>query len=82
MLDIVNKQSFVDKEQARSLVLLHYFAYLHRNPDDPPDNNLNGFNYWVQQVEKSGDSSKLAQAFMASFEYEDVRKQPATEKNK
>lgn len=80
LLDIVNKQSFVDKEQARSLVLLHYFAYLHRNPDDPPDNNLKGFNYWVQQVEKSGDSSKLEQAFMASFEYEDVHKQPASVK--
>jgi hypothetical protein len=80
LLDIVNKQSFVEKEQTRSLVLLHYFAYLHRNPDDPPDNNLKGFNYWIQQVEKSGDSSKLAQAFMSSFEYEDVHTQPASEK--
>jgi hypothetical protein len=74
LLEIVNKQSFVAKQQARSLVLLHYFAYLRRNPEDPPDNNLKGFDHWVKQVELSDDSSKLAAAFMASFEYEDLHK--------
>jgi len=74
LLEIVNKPSFIERQQARSLVLLHYFAYLHRNPDDPPDNNLKGFDHWVKQVETSGDSSKLADAFMASFEYEDLHK--------
>jgi hypothetical protein len=59
-------------------VLLHYFAYLHRNPEDPPDNNLKGFDHWVKQLELSGDSSKLAAAFMASFEYEDLHKKPAS----
>jgi hypothetical protein len=74
LLDLVHKEPFIEKQQARSLVLLHYFAYLHRNPDDPPDNNLKGFDHWVKQIEMSGDSSKLAQAFMASFEYEDLHK--------
>jgi hypothetical protein len=69
--DVVNNKAFVDKEDARSLVLLHYFGYFHRNPDDPPDNNLNGFNYWLREVEKSGDPGRLARAFMASGEYED-----------
>jgi hypothetical protein len=70
LLDIVNTKTFVEKEDTRSLVLLHYFGYFHRNPDDPPDNNLNGFNFWIREVEKSGEISRLARAFMASGEYE------------
>jgi hypothetical protein len=49
-------------------VLLHYFGYLHRNPDDAPDKNLTGFNFWVREVEVSGDPSRLARGFMASGE--------------
>jgi hypothetical protein len=70
LLDIVNTKSFAEKEATRSLVLLHYFGYLHRNPDDPPDNNLSGFNFWVAEVEKAGQIGRLANAFMASDEYE------------
>jgi hypothetical protein len=70
LLDIVNTKGFAEKEATRSLVLLHYFGYLHRNPDDPPDNNLSGFNFWVAEVEKAGQIGRLANAFMASGEYQ------------
>ena len=70
ILNIVNNKAFVENEDTRSLVLLHYFGYFHRNPDDPPDNNLNGFDFWIKEVEKSGEISRLARAFMASGEYE------------
>lgn len=68
LLDIVNNHEFVVREDARSLVLLHYFGYLRRNPDDPPDNNLSGFNYWIKEVEVSGDNGRLTKGFMASGE--------------
>jgi hypothetical protein len=68
LLTLVNKREFVEKEETRSLVLLHYFGYLHRNPDDPPDGNLDGFNFWLREVDLSGDSGRLARAFMASGE--------------
>jgi hypothetical protein len=70
LLTIVNNRDFVKKEENRSLILLHYFGYLHRNPDDPPDKNLDGFNYWLRELEKSGETGRLPQAFMASGEYE------------
>ncbi|HEV7798752.1 MAG TPA: hypothetical protein VGO73_11380 [Pyrinomonadaceae bacterium] len=70
LLALVNRREFVEKEENRSLVLLHYFGYLHRNPDDPPDRNLSGFDYWLKEVEKSGDASRLTRGFMASGEYE------------
>ena len=68
LLAIVYNPDFVQKEDKRSLVLLHYFGYLHRNPDDPPDKDLEGFNYWLREVESSGEIERLTQAFMASGE--------------
>jgi hypothetical protein len=65
---IVNHRDFVEREQNRSLVLLHYFGYLHRNPDDAPDKSMDGFNFWLKEVEMSGDVDRLARAFMASIE--------------
>jgi hypothetical protein len=67
LLKIADDPRFVVLERERSLVLLHFFAYLRRNPDDPPDGNMNGFNYWVAEVKKHGGDD-LAKAFAASTE--------------
>jgi hypothetical protein len=69
LLTIVNHPEFIESEQNRSLVLLHYFGYLHRNPDDPPDRNMDGLNFWIEEVEKSGEIDRLTRAFMASIEH-------------
>jgi len=73
---IVNKQEFIDKENDRSLLLLHYFGYLRRNPDDPPDRDLHGFNFWLQQLAKSHDASGIAEAFKKSIEYHAIKERP------
>jgi hypothetical protein len=28
---------------------MEYLGYLRRNPDDAPDNNLSGFNFWLNK---------------------------------
>jgi hypothetical protein len=71
LLAIVKNANFAEREEKRSLVLLHYFGYLHRNPDESPDKNLDGFNFWVRELEVSGDVRRLTQGFMASGEYKD-----------
>jgi hypothetical protein len=73
-LAVVNNPDFAEREWKRSLVLLHYFGYLHRDPDAAPDGNLNGFNFWLKEVEGSGDVGRLARGFMASGEYKDRKK--------
>lgn len=55
------------REANRALVLFHFFAYLHRNPDDPPDLNLNGLEHWIQHLERHG-SGELTTAFSTSIE--------------
>jgi hypothetical protein len=68
-------EEYVRKDQTPSLVLLHYFVYLRRNPDDPPDDaSLKGFNFWVAEVEKSGDASRLSRGFASAYEHEGLKK--------
>jgi hypothetical protein len=69
LLAIAQTTALRDREEKRSLVLLHYFGYLRRNPDDAPDGNLDGFNFWLKEVESSGEIDRLPRAFMDSIEY-------------
>jgi len=72
---LVDDSRLVDKEKNRSMLTLCYFAFLHRNPDDPPDRDLRGFNYWLQQLERGGDLEKLPIAFHESSEYQQLKKE-------
>jgi hypothetical protein len=63
-----------DKQAAKAdfnsaYVLLHYFAYLGRNPDDAPDQNLAGFNFWLTDLNNTGDYRTLSRVFLESDEY-------------
>jgi hypothetical protein len=73
LLKIVNEQSFIDKENDRSLLLLHYFGYLRRNPDDPPDRDLRGFNFWLHNLTESHDVGRIGVAFQNSIEYHSIK---------
>jgi hypothetical protein len=52
-------------------VLVHYFGYLRRNPDDAPDNNLVGFNFWLNDLNRTGDYRSVSRVFIESGEYID-----------
>jgi hypothetical protein len=73
LLEIVNDQRFIDQENNRSLLLLHYFAYLHRNPDDPPDSDLRGFNFWLRELNQYHDVGRITVAFRNSIEYRVIK---------
>jgi hypothetical protein len=66
---VVNNEAFARKDSNAALVLMNYFGYLRRNPDDSPDNNLNGYNFWLKELEQSGDRNRITNAFMDSSEY-------------
>jgi uncharacterized protein (TIGR03118 family) len=53
-------------------VLMEYFGYLRRSPDDPPDNNFTGFNSWLTKLNSFGGDyikSEMVKAFISSTEY-------------
>ena len=47
-------------------VLTHFFAYLGRDPFDPPDK---GFDFWLHILQRTRDYRSLSRAFMESGEY-------------
>jgi uncharacterized protein (TIGR03118 family) len=60
------------KEFNRAFVLMEYFGYLRRNPDDAPDNNLSGFNFWLNKLNQFNGNfvqADMVKAFIKSSEY-------------
>jgi len=51
-------------------VLMQYFGYLRRNPDDAPDGNLSGYNFWLNQLNSGTKTTwDMVNAFIVSGEY-------------
>ena len=69
LVKVASDPRLAEREHWRSLLLLHYFAFLRRNPDDPPDRDLTGFDFWLGQLERERDPDKIALAFGESLEY-------------
>jgi hypothetical protein len=69
LLRVSEDPRLVEREQNRSFLLLQYFGYLRRNPDDAPDHDLKGFNFWLAGLERGQDPDKISLAFEDSIEY-------------
>ncbi|HEX8335756.1 MAG TPA: NF038122 family metalloprotease, partial [Pyrinomonadaceae bacterium] len=56
----------------RAFVLMEYFGYMRRNPEDPPDGNYLGYNHWLgklQQFDGNYVNAEMVKAFLESIEY-------------
>ena len=58
------------KEFSRAFVLMHYFSYLRRNPDDPPDTGAGGLEYWAAYLDRTGDFCSMEGLFRGSREFQ------------
>ena len=70
---------FSQKEFNSAFVLMQYFGYLRRNPNDGPDNNLDGFNFWLTKLNKHNGNfvtAEMVKAFLSSTEYRQRFGQP------
>ena len=62
----------VQQEFNRAFVLMEYFGYLQRNPNDPPDGNFDGYNFWLSKLNQFNGNyinAEMVKAFLSSFEY-------------
>ena len=69
---IAEDADFKQGQLNRAFVLMEYLGYLRRNPDDPPDNNLNGFNFWLDKLNQFNGNfvnADMVKAFIKSTEY-------------
>jgi hypothetical protein len=74
LLKILDYPALVESQEYPSLVVLHYFAFLHRNPSDPPDGDLRGYEFWLGDLQRNHDPSKLAVAFRNAGEYKQSKR--------
>src|SRR5215212_3557817 len=60
------------RETNRAFVLMQYFGYLRRNPDDPQDTDFRGWRFWLDKLNRfNGDAvaAEMVKAFISSGEY-------------
>ena len=74
LLDVTQNAAFQQREMNRSFVQMQYFGYLRRNPNDAPDGNFAGFDFWVNKLNEAGGNfitSEMVRSFLVSIEYRD-----------
>ena len=76
LLGIIEDKDFYAREFNTAYVLVHYFGYLRRNPDDAPDFNLKGLNFWRDRLDEWGDYRIISRAFIESTEYNNLKPVP------
>jgi hypothetical protein len=72
LMSVSDSNSVRQADFSPSFVLMQYFGYLRRNPTDAPDNNDNGYQFWLAKLNSSnGDFNKaeMVKAFLLSSEY-------------
>ncbi|HJQ35262.1 MAG TPA: hypothetical protein VJ866_24130 [Pyrinomonadaceae bacterium] len=69
---VAEDAEFSRKEVAPAFVLMQYFGYLQRNPDEGRDTNWDGYNYWLSKLNQFGGDhvrAEMVKAFIESDEY-------------
>ena len=71
---VAENSTLAQQEFNRAFVLMQYFGYLHRNPNDPPELTLDfqGYNFWLTKLNQfNGDyiGAEMVKAFITSGEY-------------
>jgi hypothetical protein len=69
---VVENAQFTDEHFNRAFVLMQYFGYLRKNPNDAPDNSFNGYNFWLAKLNKFDGNfveAEMVKAFLGSTEY-------------
>jgi hypothetical protein len=59
-------------EKNRAFVLMEYFGYLRRNPNDPQDTDYSGYDFWLSKLNQFNGNfvnADMVQAFIDSGEY-------------
>ena len=69
---VVENKEFARRQSNKAFVLMQYFGYLRRNPDDAPDTNFDGYNFWLRKLNEFGGNfvnAEMVKAFIVSEEY-------------
>ena len=69
---VTDSASLTNAELNPAFVLLQYYGYLRRNPTDAPDNNDDGYQFWLNKLNQFNGNfiqAEMVKAFLLSGEY-------------
>jgi hypothetical protein len=69
---VADTDAFKRAEFNRAFVLMQYFGYLRRNPNDSPDADFSGYDFWLSKLNQFGGNyvqAEMVKAFISSSEY-------------
>ncbi|MGH9962809.1 MAG: DUF4214 domain-containing protein, partial [Pyrinomonadaceae bacterium] len=69
---VAEHSTFIQQEFNRAFVLMQYFGYLRRNPNDAPDTNFDGYSFWLNKLNSFNGNfinAEMVKAFILSGEY-------------
>ena len=70
---IAENSLFARRHSNKAFVLMQYFGYLRRNPNDLPDKDFSGYNFWLTKLNQFGGDfvrAEMVKAFITSTEYQ------------
>jgi murein DD-endopeptidase MepM/ murein hydrolase activator NlpD len=70
---VAENSVFQQRQFNKAFVLMQYFGYLRRNPNDAPNSDFSGYNFWLGKLNQfNGDfqSADMVKAFLDSAEYQ------------
>jgi hypothetical protein len=69
---VAENETFSQRELNPAFVLMEYFGYMQRNPNEAPDTNLDGYNFWLHKLDEFGGDfrrAEMVKSFLVSSEY-------------
>ncbi len=71
---VAESEVFSQRELNRAFVLMQYFGYLRRNPNETPEagQSYDGYNFWLNKLNQFGGNfveAEMVKAFLVSTEY-------------
>jgi hypothetical protein len=69
---VAENQNLSNVEFNRAFVLMQFFGYLRRNPNDLPDADYTGFDFWLTKLNQFNgnyNAAEMVKAFIVSTEY-------------
>lgn len=69
---VVEDQDLRNAEFNKAFVLMQYYGYLRRNPNESPDTNFDGFLFWLNKLNQFNGNfiqAEMVKAFISSIEY-------------
>ena len=69
---VAENSTLKQQEFNRAFVLMQYFGYLRRNPNDAPDVDFTGYNFWLNKLNGFNGSyidAEMVKSFLVSSDY-------------